>query len=77
MTSPLSRRSRSVLWYAKFILACYAAGFSAALLLLLISMPIFGPLLPLTERRFGVEPFGVAILLFAVAFAPIIWRRLK
>jgi hypothetical protein len=76
MTTPTYKGRRNFFWYVKFIFACYAAGFAAAMLLLLISMPL-GSLAWLTERRFGIDPRGVAILVFGAAFAPVIWRRLR
>jgi hypothetical protein len=70
-------KPRTFFWYVKFVLACYGAGLGAAVLLLLAVMPFVGLRSAFFERHHGVEPFGAAMLIFAIAFAPLIWRRLR
>jgi hypothetical protein len=69
--------SRTFYWYIKFVLAVYAAGFAAAMLLVLAAMPFVGLRAALFERWHGVEPFAVAMFMFGIAFSHIIWRRLR
>jgi len=75
--SPASPTSRTAFWYVKFVLACYAAGFAAALLLLLILMPFVRLRDALFERHFGVELFGAALLVSAILLSPLVWRYLR
>jgi len=72
----VDRKQRNFLWYVKFIFACCGAGFGAAILLTILSMPL--GLFPwFTERDSGVEPIGAASFVFALVFALLIWRRLR
>ena len=77
MTSSTTPKvSRTAFWYVKFVFACYGAGVGAAILIMVLSMPL-GLSLWLTQRHAGVMPLGAAVFLFAIAFAPLIWKRLR
>ena len=71
------KASRSAFWYVKFVFACYGAGVGATILLLVFSLPFIEFRTWITVRHAGVEPLGVATLAFAIAVAPLMWKRLR
>jgi hypothetical protein len=66
--------NRTVLWYIKFLFACYAAGIASAIFLSVVALPIVG--YAGIEAMFGKEGlFG--ILLLSLLWSPLIFRHLK
>lgn len=69
-----SRARRPPLWYAKWLLACYAAALGVFILLSVASVPISGVAFAewWTDTRWGTA----AMIATDVVFAPFFYRRL-
>ena len=66
--------NRKVLWYIKFLFACYAAAFATVMLLGVLSLPFVGFV--------GIEAMfspgsGIYLLFAALVWSPLIYRYLK
>jgi hypothetical protein len=66
--------NRSGLWYFKFLFALFAAGFASWLLVLVISLPFGG--FQFVEQWL-VPFYEVVSSIFAVAWSPLVWRKLR
>jgi hypothetical protein len=71
--APLNK-SKGVLWYPKFLFACYAAGFATMFFLAIAVLPIFGTYLIIAL----FEPGGAIYILAAGAiWSPLVFKHLK
>ena len=61
---------RGVLWYVKFFLACFGAGFCCFLFVVLTDHSNEG-------AAFSSQWGAYIVVSFAVIFSPLIWRKLK
>jgi hypothetical protein len=69
-----SQTHRNWLWYARFLFACYAAGFACWMLSLLIVLFTAGfEVVEAWVIRFS----GVIMTALAIMWSPLIWRRLR
>ena len=66
--------NRTVLWYIKFLFACYAAGVASAMFLSLMALPIVG--YAGIEAMFSKQGL-LYILLPSLLWSPLIFRYLK
>ena len=65
---------RNLLWYAKWLFACYAITFALFLLVGIASLPIADD----AFIKFWFGPIGgLAMLATAAVLSPIVYRRLK
>lgn len=69
-----TRGNRTVLWYLKFLLACYAAAFATMLLLGILSLPFAG--YASLEAMFSPSA-GLYLLIAGLVWSPLIFRHLK
>ena len=69
-----SRARRPLLWYPKWLLACYAAALGVFILLSVASVPIGG--VAFAEWWTGTWRGTAAMIATAVVFAPFFYRRL-
>lgn len=68
------RGNRTVLWYIKFLFACYAAAFATMMLLGVLSLPFVG--YAGLEAMFSPSS-GLNLLITGLAWSPLIFRYLK
>jgi hypothetical protein len=66
--------NRTVLWYIKFLFACYAAGIASAMFLSVVALPIVG--YDGIEAMFSKQGL-LYILLVSLLWSPLIFRYLK
>jgi len=66
--------NRTVLWYIKFLFACYAAGIASAIFLSVVALPIVG--YAGIEAVFSIQGL-LYILLLSLLWSPPIFRYLK
>jgi len=66
--------NRTVLWYIKFLFACYAAGIASAIFLSVMALPIVG--YAGIESMFSNQGL-LYILLLSLLWSPLIFRHLK
>jgi hypothetical protein len=71
---------RTALWYVKAVFAAYACAVGSILLLFLLMMFVLGAAAAarwLFDPILGVRPLVVVAVLFWIAWAPFVWRRLR
>jgi len=66
--------NRTILWYAKFLFACYAAAFATMLLLGVLSLPFAG--YAGLEAMFTANS-GWYLLVAGLVWSPLVFRHLK
>ena len=66
--------NRTILWYVKFLFACYAAAFATMMFLGILSLPFAG--YAGLEAMFSPNS-GLYLLIAALVWSPLIFRYLK
>ena len=66
--------NRTVVWYLKFLFACYAAAFATMMLLGVLSLPFAG--YAGLEAMFSPES-GLYLLIAGLVWSPLVFRYLK